>query len=512
MKKAISVFLSLLMLLSVCGFAAFAEGETTKEVTYIDASGTPQTVEAIVAVPGSHYSTSDEANWYVIEGTYNGDGQLFFEDAVTNLILADDADWTITNSDMINIGNVRPGGGTLNVYVQANNTGKLNLTAGMLSYEGAMNIYGGSISSYFKIGGSPSRGDLTASNSTLTGTLCGKNITLCNCTVNGKIQEVEGDFTLDGGSYTSVCGSYEMPVRARSIVINNATVEGSGGQIGLSATGGSVTICNSTVTVTASNIAISGNAVSISGDNTSVITNGSFGLYSSGGPIEITGGTVKAECSTFGIYSNQSVTITGGNVTVAGNVAGVNAGSTLALGADTPNSSYTLGSVFSGATVTVKANQTLTDGDNDYTGTLSSEQVAALAGKTLTCKHNVIVKGAGDATCGQAGYTGDEYCSVCGAKLSEGEIIPPTGSHTTVVVNAKDATATEDGYTGDEVCTVCGQTSKTGEVIPAAGGDTPDEPGDGGDCPYCGKYHAKLWVRIVHLVLWLFQNLFRVFK
>lgn len=135
-----------------------------------------------------------------------------------------------------------------------------------------------------------------------------------------------------------------------------------------------------------------------------------------------------------------------------------------------------------------------------------------ICGEVKTEAHDVIVKGAGEANCGHDGYTGDEVCSVCNATLSAGTIIPATGDHTVTLVNAKEATATEDGYTGDEVCTVCGKTIKTGEAIPAAGGDMPDEPGDGGDCPFCGKYHAKLWVRIVHLVLWLFQNLFRVFE
>ena len=137
--------------------------------------------------------------------------------------------------------------------------------------------------------------------------------------------------------------------------------------------------------------------------------------------------------------------------------------------------------------------------------------------------HDVIVRGAGDADCTNEGYTGDEFCSVCGERLSEGTIIPAKGhtegdpvaenvvqatctedgsyevvtycadcgvelnrvpktekafGHITEVVGAKEATATEDGYTGDEVCTVCGETVKAGEVIPAKGEPTPDTPTD----------------------------------
>lgn len=97
-------------------------------------------------------------------------------------------------------------------------------------------------------------------------------------------------------------------------------------------------------------------------------------------------------------------------------------------------------------------------------------------------------------------------CSICGAV--------ETAEHTTDVQNAKEATDTEDGYTGDEVCTVCGQTIKQGEVIPATGEttpDTPDTPDDSGDCPYCGKTHKKIWVKIVHLVMWFFLKVVSVF-
>lgn len=124
--------------------------------------------------------------------------------------------------------------------------------------------------------------------------------------------------------------------------------------------------------------------------------------------------------------------------------------------------------------------------------------------------HNVIVKGGGDATCTDDGYTGDEFCSVCGQRLSEGEIIPAPG-HKTEVVNAKAPTAAEDGYTGDEVCTVCGQTIKPGEVIPATGEQT--EPAEeSGACPVCGKTHNggvidKL-IGFIHSLIAAFRNLF----
>ena len=41
--------------------------------------------------------------------------------------------------------------------------------------------------------------------------------------------------------------------------------------------------------------------------------------------------------------------------------------------------------------------------------------------------------------------------------------------------------------------------------------DTPDTPDDSGDCPYCGKTHKKIWVKIIHLLLWLFQKVVSIF-
>lgn len=54
--------------------------------------------------------------------------------------------------------------------------------------------------------------------------------------------------------------------------------------------------------------------------------------------------------------------------------------------------------------------------------------------------------------------------------------------HVTELVGAKAATCTEAGYTGDEVCTICGETIKEGEVIPATGHHF-----KGNTCPDCGE-------------------------
>lgn len=90
------------------------------------------------------------------------------------------------------------------------------------------------------------------------------------------------------------------------------------------------------------------------------------------------------------------------------------------------------------------------------------------------CEHAVTERrGAVEPGCTTEGYTGDLYCTVCGALLETGEVIPATG-HNTILKNAVAATCGTPGYTGDEVCIVCGETVKTGSVIPATGNHTYD--------------------------------------
>ncbi len=105
--------------------------------------------------------------------------------------------------------------------------------------------------------------------------------------------------------------------------------------------------------------------------------------------------------------------------------------------------------------------------------------------------HVATVVGAKDATCTEAGYTGDTVCKWCGEEIAKGEEIAPAG-HKSEIQNAKEATATEDGYTGDEVCTVCGEVLKKGEVIPATGKKDVENPFvDVADDAY--YYEPVLW-------------------
>ena len=121
------------------------------------------------------------------------------------------------------------------------------------------------------------------------------------------------------------------------------------------------------------------------------------------------------------------------------------------------------------------------------TCTLCGEQKTATIAKLA---HTVETRNAKAATCTEAGYTGDEYCSVCNKLLTAGTEIPATGHKNTEVKNAKAATCTEAGYTGDTYCADCGEKLEDGKTIEATGHKwgthKHDENGHWQECTVCG--------------------------
>ncbi|MCR5137683.1 MAG: leucine-rich repeat protein [Oscillospiraceae bacterium] len=78
--------------------------------------------------------------------------------------------------------------------------------------------------------------------------------------------------------------------------------------------------------------------------------------------------------------------------------------------------------------------------------------------------HQTELQNVKEATCTEAGYTGDAVCILCNERIKTGTTVPALG-HSTEIRNARAATCTATGYTGDEICSVCGDTVKTGTVI-----------------------------------------------
>ena len=125
--------------------------------------------------------------------------------------------------------------------------------------------------------------------------------------------------------------------------------------------------------------------VNINGGSITVNSASVRGIWASNGNLTIRRGYVDAYGNTYGIGSGNNVNILSGIVNAssssASNRCGVKAYGTITLGCATAADRITASSY--GGTVVVASGQTLTDGTAAYTGTLSSEQKAAIAGKTL---------------------------------------------------------------------------------------------------------------------------------
>ncbi len=80
--------------------------------------------------------------------------------------------------------------------------------------------------------------------------------------------------------------------------------------------------------------------------------------------------------------------------------------------------------------------------------------------------HEAELRGQVEQTCTQDGYTGDEVCKLCGHVTKEGQLLPML-PHEEVLTGYVEQTCTEDGYTGDSVCQLCEQVITAGQAIPA---------------------------------------------
>ena len=71
-------------------------------------------------------------------------------------------------------------------------------------------------------------------------------------------------------------------------------------------------------------------------------------------------------------------------------------------------------------------------------------------------------------TCTVKGYTGDEYCVLCGDMVRKGTPIAldPNNHVHTEIRDRVEPTGYEGGYTGDTYCVDCGEFVRSGEVIP----------------------------------------------
>ena len=214
--------------------------------------------------------------------------------------------------------------------------------------------------------------------------LCDGTTLTSNATTTGYngIEVKNGSLAIYGqslgtGSIVATASNYSAISSKTSINLNGGIISGitNSGYAAItndSGGGGSITIRRGNVTATG-------------------LTFGIRDLGESSG-IVILGGTVNATATHatngIGLYSAYGdISILGGNVTATASCAGIEAGgskaTTITLGCTTPADRITASS-YDCATLTITDGQILSDGTDTYSGTLSSEQKTAIAGKTLS--------------------------------------------------------------------------------------------------------------------------------
>ncbi|MBQ7638218.1 MAG: hypothetical protein IJS90_04895 [Clostridia bacterium] len=130
------------------------------------------------------------------------------------------------------------------------------------------------------------------------------------------------------------------------------------------------------------------------------------------------------------------------------------------------------------------------------------------------CEHvNTELLNACEASCTEAGYTGDIYCLDCEKVISDGDAIEPIGHNYEFVEIEPDCYAL--GYTG-YICSVCGE-AETGECVPHLGHF--DENGDN----ICDRCEADMlavydtstfigwWLSFLHDFIFVFMSLLSLF-
>ena len=215
------------------------------------------------------------------------------------------------------------------------------------------------------------------------------NLTINGCTVTatGSNSGISADDLTINGSTVTATGSHDG-IYADNLTINGSTVMASGSEyFGISAD--NQTINNSTVTATGSSIGIYAWDLIINGSFVTA-TGNDYGI--SAVSVTINSGTVNATGNLSGIYIGNAsgyVTINGGTVTTNEIKS-----PTVTLGWSNTNDSITVGNFdwWSTFTVSVKSGQAFYYIDNEdkhvintavISGTLTSGEIAAIAGKTL---------------------------------------------------------------------------------------------------------------------------------
>lgn len=487
-KRLFSIVLSLCMVLALMSQMAFAD--TVTGITYLDASGAQQTCDNATAVTedDTTWGTDNETTWYVAQGDVTIESRVTVTGDV-HLILADGCNLTVNGGIYVS----RRTASKLTIYGQENGTGELYAYASSGSgyagiggnkepygTSGEITINGGNITAVGDgIGAGIGGGDMggfeciTINGGTVTatggnnggssgiGTFEGGNtsgtITISGGTVmaTGTNHGIDASFmgTISTGndghaaifaSYTNSMGSYFRYSSSQNRDSWRGVIfEGNSGQI----YGDDITPSESFEIPSDKTLTIdSGKSLTIPAGKTLTVT----GKLTNNGKFYVDGtlnGTVNGNGDVYYNLAPTDCTVSSTGIEKHNEKTYAKEESEITLTPDTPQVGY----LFDSWEVSPESVQI----NNNNSFTMPNEALTVTA-KWIECPHDgdKETRNAKEATCTEAGYSGDVYCLVCNEMITKGHDIN-MASHKLNYIPKTDATVTETGNDEYWQCTVC---------------------------------------------------------
>ena len=487
-KRLFSIVLSLCMVLALMPQMTFAD--TVTGITYLDASGAQQTCDNATAVTedDTTWGTDNETTWYVAQGDVTIESRVTVTGDV-HLILADGCNLTVNGGIYVSSWTASK----LTIYGQENGTGELYAYASSGSdfagiggnkepygTSGEITINGGNITAVGDgIGAGIGGGDMggfeciTINGGTVTatggnnggssgiGTFEGGStsgtITISGGTVmaTGTNHGIDASFmgTISTGndghavifaSYTNSMGSYFRYSSSQNRDSWRGVIfEGNSGQI----YGDDITPSESFEIPSDKTLTIdSGKSLTIPAGKTLTVT----GKLTNNGKFYVDGtlnGTVNGNGDVYYNLAPTDCTVSSTGIEKHNEKTYAKEESEITLTPDTPQVGY----LFDSWEVSPESVQI----NNNNSFTMPKEALTVTA-KWIECPHDgdKETRNAKEATCTEAGYSGDVYCLVCNEMITKGHDIN-MASHKLNYIPKTDATVTETGNDEYWQCTVC---------------------------------------------------------
>ena len=487
-KKILSVMLIICMVLALMSQMAFAD--TVTGITYLDASGAQQTCDNATAVTedDTTWGTDNETTWYVSQGDVTIESRVTVTGDV-HLILADGCNLTVNGGIYVSSWPASK----LTIYGQENGTGEL------YAYASSDSDYAGIGGNIFPYGTS---GEITINGGNITAVgdgsgagIGGGSMDGFECiTING------GTVSATGGNNdgSSGIGTFEGGNTSGTITISGGTVMATGTNHGIDASfmgtistgndghavifasytnsmgsyfrysssqnrdswrgvifeGNSGQIYGDDITPSESFEIPSGKTLEIDGGKSLTIPAGKTltvnGTLTNNGKLYVDGtlnGTVNGNGDVYYNLAPTDCTVSSTGIEKHNEKTYAKEESEITLTPDTPQVGY----LFDSWEVSPESVQI----NNNNSFTMPNEALTVTA-KWIECPHDgdKETRNAKEATCTEAGYSGDVYCLVCNEMITKGHDIN-MASHKLNYIPKTDATVTETGNDEYWQCTVC---------------------------------------------------------